>query len=196
MTKTQRRLTGALATIVLGLATMAGAESAPTRVGVRLLNRALVSRAIMTRVTKEVSRVFGRIGIEMTWLEAHDQDPLRVVLILDRAPFQPVTTDPQAMGFAQRVTADGNRIAFAFVDRVQQLAGASELSALLACVIAHEIGHLLLPDDSHSAGGIMQARWDRGAVLLTARGGLAFTRQQGADMRAQIAAATGSAPTR
>jgi hypothetical protein len=35
---------------------------------------------------------------------------------------------------------------------------------ILGCDIAHEIGHLLLGSESHSASGIMQGHWERGQI--------------------------------
>ena len=37
-------------------------------------------------------------------------------------------------------------------------------ASVLAYVIAHEIGHLLLPGNAHSPTGVMQADWDKALV--------------------------------
>jgi predicted Zn-dependent protease len=39
-----------------------------------------------------------------------------------------------------------------------------EAPIILGCVIAHEIGHLLLGSNSHSSSGVMQPRWERKQV--------------------------------
>jgi Zn-dependent peptidase ImmA (M78 family) len=52
----------------------------------------------------------------------------------------------------------------------------------LGLVIAHELGHVLLPGRGHSRSGIMQANYD---VFLSYR--LKFTAEESAAMRAFIA---------
>ena len=53
-----------------------------------------------------------------------------------------------------------------------------ELPVILGGVIAHELGHLLLGSDGHSASGIMQPRWDPNQVRLLMMGTLQFTPEQ------------------
>ena len=36
-----------------------------------------------------------------------------------------------------------------------------DIPIILGCVIAHEIGHLLLGSNSHSGSGVMKPRWER-----------------------------------
>jgi hypothetical protein len=52
------------------------------------------------------------------------------------------------------------------------------LPTMLGCVMAHELGHLLLRDPGHSTIGIMQPQWGHEQMrqALTAR--LRFTNQQ------------------
>ena len=49
---------------------------------------------------------------------------------------------------------------------------------ILGCVIAHELGHLLLGSNSHSDEGIMQPRWDPNQVRQLMMGTLLFTPEQ------------------
>ena len=53
-----------------------------------------------------------------------------------------------------------------------------DIGTLLAHVIAHEIGHLLLPHVPHSATGLMKAEWDKALVREAAAGSLTFTDAQ------------------
>jgi hypothetical protein len=53
-----------------------------------------------------------------------------------------------------------------------------EIPIILGCVIAHEIGHLLLGLNSHSASGIMQGNWERGQIRKAMTGTLLFTPEQ------------------
>jgi hypothetical protein len=84
------------------------------------------------------------------------------------------------MGFATGTRAERGRIAYVFYNRIQETATDHEIkvSAILGLAIAHEIGHLLLPSDSHSPSGIMQAAWGHAAFRKLWREGLGFTAEQ------------------
>ena len=58
---------------------------------------------------------------------------------------------------------------------------------VLACAIAHEIGHLLMPGVQHSADGLMRARWGRDDVSRADQGRLRFSAAQVALIRARAA---------
>jgi hypothetical protein len=60
-----------------------------------------------------------------------------------------------------------------------------EVPIILGCVMAHEIGHLLLGSNSHSDTGIMQGQWERKQVRQLMKGDLHFTAQQSKLMRAE-----------
>jgi hypothetical protein len=50
----------------------------------------------------------------------------------------------------------------------------SDTAVILGCVIAHELGHLLLGDHGHSIAGIMQARWGVEQTRLALMSRLSF----------------------
>ena len=60
---------------------------------------------------------------------------------------------------------------------------------LLGCLIAHELGHLLLGANSHGYDGIMQGRWEQTQLRDAGRGKLQFTPPQAAAMRECLAGA-------
>jgi hypothetical protein len=60
---------------------------------------------------------------------------------------------------------------------------------LLGCVIAHELGHLLLGTASHSPNGLMSAVWQDPELHQAVRGNLLFTGSEGERMRFRFAAA-------
>ncbi len=75
---------------------------------------------------------------------------------------------------------------YEYVERLAKFDGADfELPIVLGCVIAHEIGHLLLGSDSHSRSGIMQARWGRDQLRMAMMGTLHFQADQVRVMRAE-----------
>ena len=60
-----------------------------------------------------------------------------------------------------------------------------EAPIILGCVIAHELGHLLLGTNSHSGKGIMQRRWESNQFRQLMTGSLIFTTAQAQLMRAE-----------
>jgi hypothetical protein len=53
-----------------------------------------------------------------------------------------------------------------------------EVPIILGCVIAHEVGHLLLGSNSHSGSGVMQPRWEPKQIQQAMMGTLHFTPEQ------------------
>jgi hypothetical protein len=60
-----------------------------------------------------------------------------------------------------------------------------DIPIILGCVIAHEIGHLLLGSNSHSGLGVMQRRWERKQFRQAMTGILLFTPEQAKRLQAE-----------
>ena len=60
---------------------------------------------------------------------------------------------------------------------------------ILGHVAAHEIGHLLLGTNSHSAGGIMRAHWKMEELARANKGLLLFTKSQSHRMTEKLCVA-------
>jgi len=60
-----------------------------------------------------------------------------------------------------------------------------DIPIILGCVIAHEIGHLLLGSNSHSGSGVMKRRWDRKQFRQAMTGILLFTPEQAKRIQAE-----------
>ena len=73
-------------------------------------------------------------------------------------------------------------------DQVKQLSADAHISqaTLLGHVMAHEIGHVLLGENSHSSSGIMIKVFRRQELHRAETGKLLFTERQAARMRARI----------
>jgi hypothetical protein len=67
---------------------------------------------------------------------------------------------------------------------------------VLAYAIAHEIGHLLLPEPAHSPFGIMRADWDGDDLRHIASGSLQFTAGQADAIRAKVSGCCAAAAAR
>jgi hypothetical protein len=57
---------------------------------------------------------------------------------------------------------------------------------ILGCMMAHEIGHLLLGSDSHSENGIMRGQWEREDVWQAMVRRKLFTAEQAKRIRADL----------
>jgi len=132
----------------------------PTAV-VRLDNVALVRADYLDFAESRAAEVFGRIGVRVTWIDEetafreHLRPPFTVVLINSGVQIlaRPAVVD--ALGFADPTVSRAHVI----YDRLEALTARSPRSAasLLGDVIAHELGHLMLPSPKHSARGIMRS---------------------------------------
>jgi hypothetical protein len=168
--------------IVLTAVRIADADESahlPT-IDLQMRNDAGVAAHVLEKSRAEVTRIFASAGVAVRWTETAPRvtvDIVGQVLGYARAA-SPV------MGVALR-KANGPT-AQVFFRQVQQFAHAHriEISTMLAYVIAHEIGHLLLPANAHSPTGVMQAGWDRALIRDAASGSLTFTEPQAARIRA------------
>ena len=80
--------------------------------------------------------------------------------------------------------------ALVYVDRVAARAArtCSDAPLLLGRTIAHEIGHLVLGDVSHSAEGLMRAVWTNDLLRLSRPADWQFTSIQGLMMHDRLRA--------
>jgi hypothetical protein len=135
----------------------------------------------LSRASEIVSRLYAKIGVRIEWLGVLQQDTRRVRSTIDeKAPRVPIAqltvivlTPKMAargrvpdgiLGYAAVPPEGGmGRIAYVIYDRVRQIAAEARTNEidLLAFVIAHETGHLLLGRGSRSATGVMKCLWDR-----------------------------------
>jgi hypothetical protein len=92
---------------------------------------------------------------------------------------------PDVMGMAIVTAQGGGRIAYVLFDRVMKAARAarSGVTDILGVVMAHEIGHLMLPDGSHSDSGLMRADWKTKELHRPLPPAFKFTIPQGEAIR-------------
>ena len=167
---------------VLMVAGVAGAAETPEPPTVRLQlrNEARVPDEVLEESRNEVARIFARAGFEVLWV---DEAPRITVKIVAHVLGYARAASP-VMGVAQR-TADG-RTAQVFFRRVEEFARIhrADLSTMLGHVMAHEVGHLLMPTIAHSPTGLMRGVWDDAQVRDAAGGALTFTDGQAEKIRA------------
>jgi hypothetical protein len=185
----------------------AGLDEARVRVTVRVYNYAHLSTRTLNSARKEAAAIFAKAGIESEWrvcssaedpIPAACNQPLRpgeVALRIVRRP------KPQkgALGCTECGTAvedaGGTGIyATLFYDCLNLMPKAEGLSPsfVLGNLLAHEIGHLLLPGKDHSPQGIMRPQMRDKDWRLAAVGALVFTPNQADRIRKEVLRRTGS----
>jgi len=176
-----------------------------SRVQVSLFDDAQVDPGILAQAQARASEVFAQAGIELDWLVCPPRDP---------QDFSPSTSPCSTLSWPDhlsvRIVPRGRSVAAdifgqAFVDDsghgvysnvyYQNLVlsrdhpGVSDAD-MLGYVIAHELGHLLLGSNSHSASGLMQAAWTPHSLSAYARSFLVFTPAQSVLLRSRLAPST------
>ena len=107
--------------------------------------------------------IYERAGVSLRWTVDETMEPDRTfTLVLASSVGVKSVLRSDAMGVAPR-PSDGTRgtRAYVFLNKVQSFAARHRLVVMqvLACVLAHEIGHLLLPPNAHWPNSVMQDRW-------------------------------------
>jgi len=135
--------------------------------------------------------VYRRAGVTVEWRlqpgDAVDEGGVAIAIVGAAAQARFRASD-DSMGVARG--EDGARaiVAYVFYDRVREFGQRGRVDAwiVLGCAIAHELGHLLLPVNSHAPDGIMRADWD--PKMLSRTGGfLSFAPDQGRLLRLRVA---------
>jgi len=168
----QRALTAGL--IVLMAFTAQSRASAresqdPERVSVlvRVDNMANVPADIVRVAEGRAAEVFGGIAVRLEWIDGQTANrdmviaPYTVVLVSGGV----VPGKAAKKGVVDTVVGEAAAAAhraYVFYDRIVALGAISRpnLASTLGDVIAHELGHLMLPVNSHSSSGIMRPGLD------------------------------------
>jgi hypothetical protein len=134
----------------------------------------IVPNPVRWAATEQAGRIFAAIGVRLRWTTHGSVNPGGGVPIQVR-----FTTDTPghrgAMVFANLfdpvgvVTVMYDRILFT-TERVPEVR-----PALLAHVLAHEIGHLLMKTNGHSPAGLMKENWSAGDCARMAHRPFAFS---------------------
>ncbi len=170
----------------------------PERVPVtaRIYNTAQVAAGIRTAALTAAARALVASGIDVVWTDCDASDacgmvptPGELVVRLVRSAGVERDSPASVLGQASIDTGEGSGVlATIFVNRVERMAALADVgvAVLLGRAIAHEVGHLLLATNSHSARGLMRARWsssdlrrnDAADWMLTKEDAAAIRRRQ------------------
>lgn len=141
------------------------------------------------RAQQLTTAIYQQAGVALDWT-THTAPPARsLIIVLATIAAAPAGVAPEAMGVAP-TPGDGSRgtTAYVFVDRVISFTVAYRLAGehVLACAMAHEIGHLLLPPNAHSSEGIMRSNWHPGLFPPKTPGVLGFPPEQARLLRLRV----------
>jgi hypothetical protein len=150
--------------------------------------------ADLRRAAMDVIQIFGAIGVVADWV--FDGAPaagqagsgfMVHVAIVARTPGSS-SAAAVTLGMTPPTRDGSSADILVFYDHVVEFARAhrTATASVLALVVAHEVGHALLPFPAHTSTGIMQASWDRDAIDRASRHDLVFTPQQGAWIRQRL----------
>jgi hypothetical protein len=171
-------------------------EPIPT-IRVRVANYTEATPTTVFKAEREAGRILGDAGLNVVWIDCPlkrsavismdpCQQPLERTDIVLRVLSDQCRNGVQDSAFGIAVLPVLASVYYEHVVSRARIDGADfEVPIILGCVMAHEIGHLLLGSNSHSDTGIMQARWERKQVLQLMKGGLHFTPQQSKLIRAE-----------
>jgi hypothetical protein len=193
---------------LLAVPAFAFAQNLPTisslspEVSISVHDYAEVPAPLLAAAEGQAREVFRQAGLGTVWLNCSPK--------LERERLEPsscyfsdtthltLKISPHAMNaqFRNRIDVLGTSypdqkgagyFAYVFYDRIQELAQRRRLGyALLADVMAHEIGHLLLGSTSHSASGIMCAHWNYEELRNVAEGAMSFIPAQSRIMQDRL----------
>ncbi|MBZ5548782.1 MAG: hypothetical protein LAO22_12640 [Acidobacteriia bacterium] len=150
-------------------------------------NDAGVPERVVKQAMGIAERIYRKVGIEIACREHDDSDAEGTAFFVRIVP-NSFNLPREDFGVAF-VGSDGLGVqADVFYSGIRQVAQSSSLDAaeILGHVIAHEVGHLLLGSNSHSALGIMQAHWAIGQLREVSMGTLGFDKQQSENIRARL----------
>ena len=137
----------------------------PVVVPARLYNTAQVPAEARDAALAVATRALRAGGVGVSWQKCDEaractRVPARRELIVRLVRSR--DTASYVLGEASIDTSAGAGVlATVYVNRVERMAALSETDAtvLLGRAIAHELGHLLMATNAHSARGLMRAKW-------------------------------------
>ena len=183
----------------LGLtpACLAGQSASRAALTVRVFNYAEVPNATLKIAESDASRIYRDADVELLWVECpvstdkvehsraceefHDAHGFSVNIISESMASR-ISCPPGSLGFA--LISD----AYVFYHRIDEMASLGGLSEarLLGNVLAHELGHLVLGQSSHTARGLMKGTLCEKDLEQVAQGRNLFSARQAQQLRDRL----------
>jgi hypothetical protein len=150
-----------------------------------------LSASVVQDAENEAARMLRPAQIELQWIDCNSRTAacqlpwVPTDLIVRFLPKALPQASARALGIAE-CSAD-YATAFIFYDRVLALrTHARPLPAMLGRVLAHEITHLLLPHENHSAFGLMRGEWSIDDLHITSSTCLGLSARSVQFMHAEV----------
>jgi hypothetical protein len=154
-----------------------GAQPQETQLNieVHICNYSTVSVQSTALAEQETATIFERIGVKVAWVtcsvapregvrvkEFGDAPPVFLIRLLSKSMADKLRAGADILGSARLSENDSFGVmGDVYADSARGLWHGKEFEVMLGRIIAHELGHLLLGKNGHSAVGIMQARLGR-----------------------------------
>jgi len=166
------------------------------KITVLVYNYAQVRASTLGHAKQTAWEIFRQAGVEVLWRdcpavfgmdlrEGGAQPPVGkedlILKIVPRFEPGPTRTRKERLGLSFANTA---MISFQALQD-ETASGDAMPEEILGAAIAHELGHVLLGSDSHSAKGIMRPHWKGEDFARGPQGGLAFTPEQAQVIRTE-----------
>ena len=195
--------TAILASSAFALTVDAGPNTHPETIHLKVsvFNDARIPQSVLRAAEARTQSVFAEAGITLTWLDCGTPGNWHTELGCQDVSF-PTHLSVRLVAGKKAVSQDtfgqsylneqgeGNyvNVYAATLSSAKALEVIGE-GDLLGCVVVHELGHLLLGKNSHSAEGLMRAKWAVAELREAARGNLLFSKSEGERMRAKYLSA-------
>ena len=170
-------------------------EGSSFKITIHIYNYSAVSTKALDRAKEEGGRIFKHAGLTVCWLyqdlkAGSSWDPQNLTDTWDQFDFVLRLLEHARPGLRAYATGEAfsSRIANVFLDRVisQSVLGEIFIGQLLGHAMAHEIGHLLLGENSHGSYGIMVASWSKNDMKRMSKGDLLFTSEEIQWVRSEV----------
>ena len=178
-------------------------DSEPTlKMKLYIYNYAHVPNSTLSRAQRELSEIFEAMLVRIDWVDSStgpenpQTDSIYSLMIFILGPSGEASVRNNiALGFsAPNGVGSQGPAAYVIYPRIENFVRTHDsanqrsrrLGQVLAHVIAHEIGHVLLSTFSHSPAGIMRASWQMDEYNLLVTGQLRFTADQAELIRGEL----------
>jgi hypothetical protein len=189
---------GLLLLLPLSAAIASPTSSSTNSVSVSVYNDAGAPVRLLAEAENIATRVFEQAGVNVKWINCSAvARELRDTAVCRKAVFPTYFQQrivPPHHGLSESsfgvsyLSSEGiGCYSYVFYQRVAEQSGNEQnASVLLGHIMAHEIAHLLLGTNSHSASGIMRAHWYLQELASANKGELLFTPDQARAMTERL----------
>jgi hypothetical protein len=159
-------------------------------------NKAGIADDVLEGARDHVERIYRHSGIQIVWCAEGRKPSVRdaiqlTVVIVPECFNRKSCQSNSAMGLALGAEGQGAQRAYIFADRiyvilwgfVKRMPIVHPEALIMGHVIAHEVGHLMLPAPGHTDDGLMRAELNLHSIEEALRGDLLFTSWQEEQMR-------------